>query len=363
MRANMKSLLSLHVAAVLLVLLPSPSIAKPLTELERQMFEAVRSGNIAQVKTILKGGADANHKFSLDWTPLMWAAYWGRLEMAELLLDSGADVNAQDQYGATALLHAAWKPDSLPMIRLLVERGADVNARNGYDVTALKMAVDHGNAEMVKYLLDKGANVNTKLTDRSTPLMWAAIPGRLEVARILLERGADVHAKAANGSTALTWAALTGNADIVKLLKAHGAEMTLPITVILGDTRKAERLLGEGADVNAVDQYGRVPLIDAALNNDVEMVRLLLDHHADVDAVSQAPKPMGDRRRHAGLQPGQTALVCAIERGHTQVAALLLKNGADIHVRNLSGWTLLTLARARGYKDVIKLLKAYGAKE
>ncbi len=349
--------------AVLLVLLPWVSPVWSVGPVDEELLSAARRGDLAPARARLDKGADVNAKTKRGWTALMWAAYRGHTDLMQLLIERGADVHTEDYFGTTAMLNAAWQRGNLASIELLLDNGADINAKNLYGVTALKMAVDRGELDLVRFLLDNGADVNARLKDGSTPLMWATIPGREEVAKLLLSRGADVHAKAKNDSTALTWAALVGNADLEILLRTHGAEMTLSLAVILRDTREAQRLLHEGADVNARDEYGRSPLMDAAKNGDLKMVRLLVANQADLNAISKPPKGTVGKLGRADYWPARTAFIDAIEGGHTQVVTFLLKSGADVRIGTTSTRTLLNLARSRVHKDIVKILKAYGAEE
>src|SRR6185369_1575774 len=131
------------------------------------------------------------------------------LDTMRLLLDKGADVNARNAAGASALL---WAVTDLAKVRLLVERGADVNVESSLGHTALELAaMSDGSAETVRLLLAHGAN--SKAVDKmikmstlhaaalgndtdslgSTPLMYAAQNGNLEAVKVLLAKGANVN--------------------------------------------------------------------------------------------------------------------------------------------------------------------------
>src|SRR5262249_13224195 len=158
------------------------------------------------------------------------------------LLGDGADPNAHDDIGDTALMRAALYAE-LPITRLLLEQGADVNARAGDGATALVRA-SH-DAEKVRLLLDHGAKVDslamiaaarvpgcratlemllayggvgTAQVNGYTALMAAAGNGDLEAVRCLLEHGAYANARTPNGYTALYGAAVAGNPDVISLL-------------------------------------------------------------------------------------------------------------------------------------------------
>jgi len=206
------------------------------------LFEAVDSGSPFLTGLSLFFGANVNANYS-GWTPLHEAAYWGRTEIAKLLLSHGADVNAKDNFGWTPL-HKAAEEGKTEITKVLLSHGADVNARDWKGWTPLHWAAKHGNTEVAKILLSHGANPNAKTTKEnwpfsagSIPLHMAAKEGRTEVAKLLLSHGAEVNAKTPKdasaktakgwgdipaGSTPLDIAKIKGNDEMVSLLRSHG---------------------------------------------------------------------------------------------------------------------------------------------
>lgn len=114
-------------------------------------------------------------------------------------------------------LRRAASAGDLAKVKALLDAGADVNAGNRYGATALAFACDKGHTEVVKLLLEKGANPNSKDTFyNSTPINWAVQKGHAEIVRALLEKGAEGEAGALAG------AAAEGKADIVKVILDRG---------------------------------------------------------------------------------------------------------------------------------------------
>ena len=186
-----------------------------------------------QIKLVLEAGADSNTKVDKDgYTALMKAAWRGREKTAKQLLEHGADVNAKNNDGRTALMVAA---SSALMsassercektVKLLLEHGADVNAKNNDGRTALMEAVgwriENNNA---KLLLEHGADVNAKDNSGGTALMKAASAGHEKNATLLLEHGADADLRNAAGMTALMIARANMNWGLEQLLREHGAD-------------------------------------------------------------------------------------------------------------------------------------------
>lgn len=168
---------------------------------------------------------------SLD-EQLIEAAERGVLPLVKALLDKGADVNAKEKDGKTALMGGAYG-GSPEIIKALIERGAEVNAKEDEGWTALMVAALKGNLSAVEALLDKGADVNAQDKSGFTPLMIASRQGHIEIVRVFLEKGADVDAKSYWGNKASTMASKKGHAQIAELLKAR-EEMSARQVMILG---------------------------------------------------------------------------------------------------------------------------------
>jgi uncharacterized protein len=141
------------------------------------------------------------------------AAMIGDLKQVQTLLDEGADVNAKDKHGVTALWLAS-KMNHPHVVRLLLEKGASVNAKDIDGVTALieacSFAPSGGKSDVVRLLLENGADVDAKDKSAATALIYASGEDDPDVVRLLLDKGADVNAKDKDGKTALIWASKYG---------------------------------------------------------------------------------------------------------------------------------------------------------
>jgi ankyrin repeat protein len=200
-------------------------------------------------RLLIKSGATVNANTETDHGMEMLAnAVNGGIEwLVCLLIDKGADVNVRiDKDNNTVLMHAIRSlHDTSSVVQLILEKGAEVDAMNNWGHTALWIAASmiHGGtndaeinssnysalwaaadmtrARNARLLIENGANVNTKANNGWTPLMWAARGGIDWLVRLLIEKGADINARNNDGDTALMWAELEGHKHVVRLLKGH----------------------------------------------------------------------------------------------------------------------------------------------
>jgi ankyrin repeat protein len=224
------------------------------------------------------------------------------------LLDAGADVNAPQVDGMTAL-HWAVYHDDAEATALLVRSGADVNAENHYGVPPLSLAATNGNASIVTLLVDAGANANAALRGGETVLMTAARTGSLGAVRALLAKGADPNAREQREQTALMWAAAEGHAAVVAAL------------------------LDAGADMHAKLESGFTPIFFAAREGHIDVVRTLLEAGADVNEplqrVKNGPDATVNNASYRPVDDGMSLLLMAVRNGHFELAVDLVKAGAD----------------------------------
>jgi hypothetical protein len=153
--------------------------------LDEELFEAVWVGDAAKVSKLLRRGANPNAKEDGS-TPLHLAVLKEHADIAKLLLEHGADVNAKDKYGGTPL-HRAVLTEDADVVTLLLEHGADVNAKDKYGGTPLHLAAAKGHADIARLLLEHGADPSIKDNEGSTPLDIARRKGYAVVARVIEE--------------------------------------------------------------------------------------------------------------------------------------------------------------------------------
>ena len=184
---------------------------------------AAAVGSYEVTKVLLDNGADAT---DIQAGPLNQAVLGGNIDVIDLLLDRGANVNMRaglNEY--TPLVTAANQAgDRWRVVEFLLTRGANPNraARNG--LTPLYVAAQHGNLTTMRTLISHGADVNSKTTRGNTPLINAADEGQCSAVKLLLQNGAEIDWKNSKGMTALDHARQKRFWDVIDVLVNAGAK-------------------------------------------------------------------------------------------------------------------------------------------
>ena len=258
-----------------------PARRQPETDITgRSLIEAVKAGDSAAVRALLRHGIDVDARAVDGATALHWAAHRDDLEAADLLIRAGANVEATNRYG----------------------------------VAPLALACLNGNAAMIETLLDAGADPNATQPGGETALMTASRTGRAAAVQVLLDRGADPNARErSKGQTALMWAAAENNAEALRALVAGGADPHTRSNTSLDLTP------------NEPGDKGFTALLFAARAGRIEAARVLLEAGGDVNDT---------------LSDGTSALVLATLSAHYDMGVFLLEQGADPNAAE-QGWTAL----------------------
>ncbi len=173
----------------------------------------------------------------------MSAAFNGHTGCVRLMTVGGANIEAKDTEGSTALIWAA-NNGHAECVRFLIDIGANKEARDTLKMTALIWAAHDGHTDCVRLLVDSGADKEVKDTEGSTALIWAAHNDHTDCVRLLIVGGAEKKAKDKTGLTALDWAQQKGNNDVVRLISSCSEVKFDQSTLIAMDPKKRARFMG-----------------------------------------------------------------------------------------------------------------------
>lgn len=277
---------------------------------------AARQGCVECAKVLLEGGAKINTTDPDGISPVLLAIINGHYDVAGFLLNQGADPNLADDTGRTALFSAVDfntmpadnrpaprvidnQMSSMDLIKLLLDKGANINAQ-------LKKQQPY------RAKLDRGDD--TMLTTGTTPLLRAAKAADVPAMRLLLARGADPKLATRAGITPLMAAAGLGS----KEEDATGRFKTEPEAI-----EAIQLCLDAGVDINAANGQGQTALHAAALKGYDQVVQFLADHGANLNAKDKQGKTPLDAA--LGLAGGSGGFDGSRRDVHESTAELLKK--------------------------------------
>jgi len=317
--------------------------------------DASMRNDAAQVRLLVANGAEVNAAHGDGMTGLHWAAENGNPEIASILLESGADVEAVTRLGAYRPLHLAARRGNASVIQLLLDASADPETESATGgVTPLHFAAASGKAASVQALMDHGVELDARESIwGQTPLMFAAAAGRTEVIRVLLQAGSDPALTAAvldmpsrdefdrqdQQARRARMAETEQTVDRTGEVRQGGTEQRRTASSSGRAQSERELLLVQQRDrvnqplshAQLVGGYGGMTaLLMAVRDGHASTAFALLDHGVEIDQVSA-----GDHT---------SPLLMALINGHFGLAMELFNRGADPTVASDAGATPLYIA-------------------
>ena len=311
----------------------------------------------ATLQAIISHGADVNAVNNNGETALMKACKVGDTETLNVLLNAEADINIKNTMGCTLIHHAVLRGCSRATLQAIINHGADVNATEKNNMTALMIACIQKNEEPINVLLKAGANPNIAHA-RGQTAIHCAVLGKCskEALQAIIDHGADVNAPNNNSVTALMTACQEGNVEAINILLDAGADPNsievygrtcLHVAVIgLCSKEVLQKLIGHGVNVNARRKYDITALMIACMQGEtqkrnIDVINVLLNAGADPNYVTV---------------DGETCLHTAV-RGHCskEVLQKLMDHGVNVNVRSKYGETAIKIACLQGISQKVNI--------
>ena len=254
----------------------------------------------------------------------------GDIECIDLLLQRGMNVNFSGYHYGT-VLQAASRFGNVEMVERLLESGAEINIVQGVHGTPLRAAVVQGHEGLVRILIAQGSDVNLRYGDESPSVLHLALESRNNaIFELLLDAGANTNIETKHKQHVLILACKHGNMTLAELLLARGVDANL---------------LGTKPEYHAYRTYKEAtPLHAACVNGHLHMIRLLVDHGADIENTNES---------------SATPLIAAVRANDLSVIILLLDAGADVH--HAVDGTPLSEAAGKCELEIVEELLSAGA--
>jgi ankyrin repeat protein len=354
------------------------------------LYNAAKHGRAEVMRLLLARGANPRVRSGTEagHTPLHVAAEYNQLDAVRVLLDAGVAADIPNNWRQTPLYQLAMlghaRPAEIAIVDLLVEAGADVNAQDRKGFAPIHVAARRANLPFLRHLIARGARLDTRTHDGAAPLDYAVYRRKWDSARVLVSGGADVNARDGEGQSLLGWAISKADVDLVRGVLDLGARMDLdddgwtPLQHAAwnGQETIAKLLLQRGANPDASTREGP-PLRIAARRGHANYARVLLDHRAACDPPFDDWSPMQVAASlghaavievlvQAGCDPHDVgertapAMILAAQHGHVEVVRTMLANGVSPDV-TFRGWTPLRVAATSRQGAIVSLLRERGA--
>ena len=267
---------------------------------------ACKNGQVTLIKNLLNAKLDINAMSAQELSPLRWAVIKGNLEVTQLLIREGANIELKDSRCQSSPLLFACQNGRLKIVKYLIEMGADIQAASEDGTAAVHFAAQSGNIDVVDFLLQKGLDINSKNNKGESPLYFALYPrhfpacqkakNALGMVTFLIKNGANIF-EVSSMKIPIAHAITRGNLDVIKLLISHGANLchltnnnySTPLHYAINPNHNIEIirfLINNGADVNAAHNNDKTTPLHVAADyfcnaKMYEILRILFESGAN----------------------------------------------------------------------------------
>ncbi|KAK6827461.1 serine/threonine-protein kinase ripk4 [Apiospora arundinis] len=321
------------------------------------------TADIRTIELLIEHGADLHDQDDFGDTPLDEALVKDYTEAAKLIIEHDNEVGFHDNLGDSTLFkaidHSQRNRWDLTLIELMIDKGAEVTdleyETNKSSLVHL-LSYENYSKKAAKLLIEAGADVDGSDNNGNTPLIHASRANDLEIATLLINHGAYVNIVNNFGWGPLSIAQFEGNHDMVRLLVDRGADYNhhlywyglthLHVAARVGELELVRFLINDGAEVNVQATKRKTPLHDAVYFGQLEITKYLVNHGADIDAQTTQ---------------GKTPLYYAIRSMELEIAEYLVNHGADINVQSVKGESPLSLTQKSNIGKMVRLFDNHGS--
>lgn len=320
------------------------------------LYRAAQRGYLKITQLLLKykhsNDIKVNERSSDGSTALYIASQNGHADVAELLIDHGAEI--ETKFNTYTPLYIASQNNRKKVVDLLLRKGANIETSGGEGSTSLYISAQQGHLEIVLLLLRYNAKIEACYKSGFTPLYVASRNGNTDVVKALLEQNANVDACDGDGSTSLYVASQNGHHGSVDLLLKYKADPhllfsdgydALYISSQNGHTKITASLLAAKANPNRKHSNGSTSLYVACQNGHIGVVKELLKCNADTSITFN----------------GYSPLYISAQKNHIEIAKALIQAGADVNSKTNKKATPLYVAAQKGYMEMVTMLLDAGA--
>lgn len=328
------------------------------------------------VDLLIDNGVSLNEATETGWSTLHGALRFGHREAARKIFHQSSYLETKSSDNWTPL-HLATRYDNPEIALALIDKGVELDVPNDNQWTPLHLALRYNQKEIACAIIEKGGNIELTTSAGWTPLLLATRNNQPEIARLLIEKGALLDVQNDNGYTALHLALRYEQPEIATLLIDKGADINLKNSIewtaihyaIRYSTKSiAKRLIDESCDLSVRTSNNWTPLLLALRYKDSDLARYIVDHNGEINSVNKdktnalmlaakfnptALNYLLDSSIPINAQnnDGKTALHYAIEGENKGAFFTLIKNGADISIKNNEGKSAEDLIKEEDLKD------------
>ena len=304
------------------------------------------------VKKLIKRGADPSLVDNGGWNSLHFAAEGGDTDIIDLIHTHLLNIESKTGEGYTPLMIAAYS-GKLNAVEWFLEKGATVNCVDNTGWNTLHYAAQGGDTDIISLIHIHLPNIESKTGEGCTPLMVAAFTGKLHAVKWFLEKGATVACECNRGWNTLHYAAQGGDTDILSLIhtylpkiesRSNGGTRPLMVAALFGKLHAVQWFLEKGATVTCESNRGWNTLHYAAQGGDTVILSLIHNHQPNIELRTNA---------------GSTALMLAALCGKLHAVKWFLEKGATVNCEDNRGWNTLHHASKGGDTDTISLIHTH----